>query len=164
MRRQEARHLGEDRQQRGRRARPGEQRAAELPQEEDERHLARLIGELPVPGAIGIGAAKGALHLQPQTQRVDVEALGEIGLQSLGHGEDRGRGRGRGRGIAIWHRNGRRNWREIGHRGNSGMRDRDRPGRPLSGTLRPDLPPPISPSRTDAPRRLSLILFRYVLY
>ena len=99
-------------QQRGRRARPGEQRAAELPQEEDQRHLARLIGELPVPGAIGIGAAKGALHLKSQTQRVDLEALGEIGLQSLGHGEERGRGRG----IARWNRNGRRNRREIGHR------------------------------------------------
>ena len=110
MRRQEARHLGEDRQQRRRRAGPGQQRAAEFPQEEDERHLARLIGKLPVPGAIGIGAAKGALHLKPQTQRVDLEALGEIGLQRFGHGEDRGRG------IARRNRNGRRNGREIGHR------------------------------------------------
>ena len=110
MRGQEVGHLGEDRQQRGRRAGTGEQRAAELPQEEDERHLARLIGELPVPGTISIGAAKGALHLKPQTQRVDLEALGEIGLQSFGHGEDRGRG------IARWNRNGRRNRREIGHR------------------------------------------------
>ncbi len=63
MRRQEARHLGKDRQQRRGRADPGEQRTAELPQEEDERHLARLVGKLPVPGTIGIGAAKSALHL-----------------------------------------------------------------------------------------------------
>jgi len=110
MRRQEACHLGDDRQQRGRQSSTCEQRAAEFPQEEDERHLARLIGKLPVPGAIGIRAAKGALHLKPQTQRVDLEALGEIGLQRLGHGEDRGRG------IARWNRNGRRNRREIGHR------------------------------------------------
>ena len=110
MRGQEARHLGEDRQQRRRRASPGEQRAAELPQEEDQRHLARLIGELPVPGAIGIGAAKGALHLEPQTQRVDLEALRQIGLQRFGDSEDRGRG------ITRRDRNGRRNRREIGHR------------------------------------------------
>ena len=39
------------------------------------------------------------------------------------------------------------------------MRDRISPGRPLSGTLRPDLPPPLSPSRADASRTLGLILF-----
>ncbi len=112
MRRQEARHLGEDRQQRGRRARPGEQRTAEFPQEEDQGHLARLIGELPVPSTIGIGAAKGRLHLEAQTQRVDLEAVGEIGLQRFGDREDRGRGRG----IAKCDGNGRHNRREIGHR------------------------------------------------
>jgi hypothetical protein len=89
---------------------PGEQRAAKFPQEEDERHLAGLIGELPVPSAIGIGATIGALHLKPQTQRVDLEALGEIRLQHFGDGEDRGRG------IARWNGNGRRNECEIGHR------------------------------------------------
>jgi hypothetical protein len=50
----------------------GEQRAAELPQEEDQRRLASFIGKLPVPGAIGIGAAEGPLHLKPQAQRVDL--------------------------------------------------------------------------------------------
>ena len=39
------------------------------------------------------------------------------------------------------------------------MRDRIKPGRPLSGTLRPDLPPLISPSQTDAPQSFGLILF-----
>ena len=111
MRGQEVCDLGEDRQQGRRRAGPGEQRTAELPQEEDQRHLACLIGELPVPGTIGIGTAKGAFHLEAQTQRVNLEALGEIGLQRLGHGEDRGRG------IARWNRNGRRDSSEIGHRG-----------------------------------------------
>lgn len=114
MRGQEARHLGEDRQQRGRRAGPGQECTAELPQEEDERHLARLIGKLPVPCAVGIRAAKGALHLEPQAQRVDLEALGQIGLQRFGDSEDRGSGRGRG--IARWNGNGRRNGCEIGHR------------------------------------------------
>jgi hypothetical protein len=110
MSRQKPRHLAEDRQHPGRRARPGQKRAAKLPQEEDQRHLARLIGKLPVPGAIGIGAAKGALHLEPQTQRVDLESLGEIGLQRLGNGEDRRRG------IRRRNKNGRRNRRKIGHR------------------------------------------------
>ncbi len=110
MRRQEGCHLGEDRQQRRRRADPGEQRAAKLPQEEDQRHLARLIGKLPVPSAISIGAAKGALHLKPQTQRVDLKPLRQIGLQRFGDGEDSRRG------IARWNRNGRRNGCEICHR------------------------------------------------
>ena len=110
MRGQKARHLGEDRQQRRRGAGPSEQRATELPQEEDERHLARLIGELPVPGAIGIGAIKGALHLQPQTQRIDLETFRQIGLQRFGDGEDSGRR------ITRQDRNGRHNRREIGHR------------------------------------------------
>jgi hypothetical protein len=109
---QQARHLGEDRKQRRRRSSTGEQRAAEFPQEEDERHLACLIGELPVPGAVRIGAAKGALHLKPQSQRVDLEVLGEIRLQRLGDSEDRGRGRG----ISRRNRNRRRNGGEIGHR------------------------------------------------
>ena len=39
------------------------------------------------------------------------------------------------------------------------MRDRDRPGHPLSGALRPDLSRPPSSSRTDASRTLGLILF-----
>ena len=110
MRGQKAGHLGDDRQHRTRRASPGQQSPSELPQEENQRHLARLIGKLPVPGAIGIGATKGALHLKPQTQRVDLESLGEIGLQCLGNGEDRRRG------IRKQNRNGRRNRREIGHR------------------------------------------------
>nr|WP_235858332.1 hypothetical protein [Cereibacter sphaeroides] len=110
MRRQEARHLGEDRQQCRGRARPGQKRTAELPQEEDQRHLARLIGELPVPGAIGIGAAKGALHFEAQTQRVGLEALSEIGLQRFGDGKDCRRG------FSGRNGNGRRNRREIGHR------------------------------------------------
>ena len=79
-----ARHFGEDRQQGSGRAGTGEQRTAELPQEEDQRHLARLISELPVPSAIGIGTAKGALHFEAQTQRVDPEALGQVGLQRSG--------------------------------------------------------------------------------
>ena len=107
---QQARHLGEDRQQRRRRAGPGQQRAAEFPQEEDQRHLARLIGELPVPGTIGIEAAKGALHLEPQTQRVDLKPLRQIGLKRLGNGDDRRRG------LSGRNRNGRRKRREIGHR------------------------------------------------
>jgi hypothetical protein len=73
-----------------RRASPGQQRAAEFPQEEDKRHLARLIGQLPIPGACRIGAAEGALHLEAQAQRVDLKALRQIGLQRLGHCEDRG--------------------------------------------------------------------------
>ena len=41
---------------------------------------------------------------------VDLEALGEIGLQRLGNGEDRRRG------IRRRNKNGRRNRRKIGHR------------------------------------------------
>ena len=110
MRGQEARHLGEDRQQCHGRARPGQKGAAEFPEEKDERHLARLIGELQIPSAIGIGAAKGALHLEAQTQRVDLKPLCQIGLKRFGDSEDRGSG------ISRWNRNGRRNGREIGHR------------------------------------------------
>ena len=40
-------------------------------------------------------------HLQPQAQRVDLETLHQIGLQSLSHGEDRLRGIGRD-GSADW--------------------------------------------------------------
>ena len=110
MRRQKPRHLGEDGQECCRRAGTGNKRAPEFSQEEDQRHLARLIGELPVPGTISIGAAEGTLHLEAQTQRVNLEALGEIGLQRLGNGEDRRRG------IRRRNKNGRRNRREIGHR------------------------------------------------
>lgn len=107
---QKARHLGEDRQHRCSRTGPGQERTAEFPQEKDECSFARLIGQLPVPGAIGIGAAKGALHLKPQTQRVDLEPLRQIGLQRFGDGEDCRRA------IPRWNRNGRRNRHEIGHR------------------------------------------------
>jgi hypothetical protein len=116
MCRQEARHLGEDRQQRGRRSSPGEQRTAEFPEEEDQRHLARLIGELPVPRTIGIGAAKGALHLSAQAQRVDPETLRQIRLQRFGHAQDcsgriEGRDRGDRRKGALGRKGG-----EMGHR------------------------------------------------
>ena len=116
MRGQKARHLGEDRQQRRGRAGPGEQRAAEFPQEEDERHLASLIGKLPVPSAIGIGATKGALHLKPQTQRVDLETLRQIRLQCLGHPQDRSRRIGGGDGGNRRKRARLNNWGEMGHR------------------------------------------------
>ena len=89
MGRQKAGHLGEDRQQGGGRARPRQQRAAELPQEQDQRCLTRLIGQLPVQGATRIRAAKGALHLDAQAQHVDLETLRQIRLQRLGHAQDR---------------------------------------------------------------------------
>ena len=89
MGRQEVRDLGEDRQHCCRRTGSGQKSAPELPQEEDQRHLTSLIGQLPVPGACRVGAAKGALHLETQAQRVDLETLLQIGLQGLGHAEDR---------------------------------------------------------------------------
>ena len=116
MRRQEACHLGDERQKCRRRTGPGQKRAAEFPEKEDERHLAGLIGELPIPCAIGIGAAKGALHLKPQTRRVDLEALGEIGLQRFGHAQDRsGRIEARDRGDRRKGALGRKGG-EMGHR------------------------------------------------
>jgi len=81
MRGKEARHLGKDRQQRGGRAGTRQRRVAKFPQEQDQRGLARLIGQLTIPAAVGIGATKGALHLKTQTQRIDLEALRQIGLQ-----------------------------------------------------------------------------------
>ncbi len=65
-----------------------EERTTKFAQEEDQRHFGRLIGKLPVPGAISIGAAKGALHLNAQAQRVDLEALRQIRLQRLGYAQD----------------------------------------------------------------------------
>jgi len=91
VRGQEARHLGEDGQQRCRRASPSQQRTAEFPQEEDKCHLARFIGQFPIPSAHRIGVAEGTLHLEAQAQRVDLESLRQIGLQGLGHGKDPGR-------------------------------------------------------------------------
>ena len=90
MRGQQARHLSEDREQCGGRARPGQKRTTELPQEQHQRHLARLVGQLPVPGAGRIGAAKGELHFQTQAQRIDLETLRQIRLKRLGHAQDRG--------------------------------------------------------------------------
>lgn len=109
MRGQEARHHDEDRQQCRRRSSTGQQRAAEFPQEEDQRHLASFICKLPVPSAVSIGAAEGTLHLKPKTLRVDLEPLRQIGLQSLGDSEDRGSR------IKRLDRNGRRDRGEIGH-------------------------------------------------
>lgn len=71
--------------------------------------LAQSIDLSPVQTLLQ-GIVEGALHLKPQTQRVDLETLRQIGLQRLGDGEDCGRG------IARWNSNGKSNRREIGHR------------------------------------------------
>ena len=115
VRGQETCHLGEDRQQRRRRAGTRKQRPTELSQKEDQRHLARLIGELPVPSTGRIGTAKGMFHLAAQAQRVDLKPLRQIGLQRFGNSNDR-----RGR-ICCQRDNGRRQGRlrtrgKMGHR------------------------------------------------
>ena len=57
-----ARDLGQHRQHGGGRRCPRAHGGAELAQEQDRRRLAGVIGGLPVPGAIGVGAAEGGVH------------------------------------------------------------------------------------------------------
>ena len=116
MGRHKAGHLGKNRQQSRGRARPGQERTAELPQEQDQRCLARFIGQLPVPGAGRVRAAKDALHLNAQAKRVDRRTLRQIGLQRFGHAQDRssrieGRDGGNRRKRALGRKMG-----EMGHR------------------------------------------------
>ncbi len=89
-------------------------------------------------------SAKGTLHLKPQTQCVDLEALRQIGLQRLGHGKDRERG------ITRWNRNGRRNRREIGHQETPKWGTGSGPGalsRAPSGLIFPRPSLPLEPMR-----------------
>ena len=56
------RDLGQHRQHGGGRRGPRAHGRAELAQEQDRRRLAGVVGGLPVPGALGVGAAEGGLH------------------------------------------------------------------------------------------------------
>ena len=89
--RQKVDKAGHHRQHCRRRPGPREQRPAEFAQKEDQRHLAGLVGELPSPDPLRIGAAEGALHRDAQAQGVDAKTLSQIELQGLGDAEDLGR-------------------------------------------------------------------------
>ena len=96
---EKARDLRQHRQHGGRRSGARAHGGTELAQEQDGRRLAGVVGGLPVPGAVGIGAAEGGLHGGAQDRRVDALAAFEMGKNeprglSDGGGCRRGRWRG----------------------------------------------------------------------
>ena len=108
VRRQQRRDLRQHGEHRGGRARAPAHAAPEFAQEQNRRRFAGVIGGLPVPGAIGVGAAKGGGHHRAQGRGVDGvatrerieermrrshERCGNIGRirRSSGHGRAGGR-------------------------------------------------------------------------
>ena len=78
-----ARDLGQHRQHGGRRRGPRAHGRTELAQEQDRRRLAGVVGGLPVPGAVGVGAAEGGLHRRAERRRIDALAAFEMGKKML---------------------------------------------------------------------------------
>ena len=70
--------------------------AAVALEEQHQRRLGRLVGVLPDPGALGVGAAEGGGHGAPQDRGVEAAAGLEYGQQGGGRGDQCG---GRGDGI-----------------------------------------------------------------
>ena len=92
---------------------------AEFAKKQNGRRLAGVIGGLPIPGAVSIGAAKGGFHRSAQQGRVDALAALEMRKEAL-----RGLGNANGR-VGAVKRGGKRRSREagrgsenIGHGGN----------------------------------------------
>ena len=89
MARQKRRDPGEDRKLcRGRRGSRAQRRRVSA-QEQDGRGLASVVSRLPIPGALGVGAAEGVLHCDAQQDGVDALAALEMREDLLGGREDR---------------------------------------------------------------------------
>ena len=91
---EQRRHLLDHRQRGERRRGFAEDRVPVFAQEQNLRRLAGVVGGLPIPGAIGIGAAERGLHRATQGPRVDGAAAFEIGQDERGGGENGPSGRG----------------------------------------------------------------------
>jgi hypothetical protein len=107
---------------RRRRTRAGAHRAAKFAQEHDLRGFERLVGLLPHPGAVGVGAAEGGLHYGAQGTAVDRAALAEqLGEKCCGMDQTRNLVR---RGLRQEQRERGRGWCGRGDRkhGISGVR------------------------------------------
>src|SRR3546814_16878136 len=94
MGRQQGADRLEQRQRGGRRYGFTENRRTVFTQEQNLRRLAGVIGGLPVPGAVRIGAVKRSLHRGAQRTGVDGAAAFEVGQDEGGGGEDRSAGHG----------------------------------------------------------------------
>ncbi len=101
--RQQRRDLAQHGELRSDRAR--QQGGAEPAQEQQLRDLARLVGVLPAPSALRVGAAAGVLHGSAQRARVDRSAAREVRQEALGSREQRRGGR-RARDGGYRRRNG----------------------------------------------------------
>ena len=140
----QCRDLRQHGEKRGRRARAPAHAAPELAQEQNRRRLASVIGGLPVPGAIGVGAAKGGGHSFAQGRGVDGLAARERIEEGMRRSHERrgnigrvrrriGRGRAGGRRDEHIHGGdlGRAGWDEPAGRSLWARPAQTRPGRPL---------------------------------
>ncbi|KAH1834552.1 hypothetical protein KXX55_008455, partial [Aspergillus fumigatus] len=104
-------NLGQHRQHRGRGSSTRAHGLTELANEQNGGRLASVVRRLPIPSAIGVGGAKGALHRRAQDRRIDALTALEMHKKKL---------RGASNRVGLVQRtgrNGKRRGRDSGHGG-----------------------------------------------